>query len=117
MLTMIELYGLNNCDTCRKAIKDLKEGGFDYNFSDFKKDGLNLTDLKSWLVSVGCDILVNKRGTTWRRLSDNEKADLNNEKLLALIIKYPALIKRPVFKVGNKLIIGYKEEQKKALGL
>ena len=114
---MIELYGLNNCDTCRKAIRDLKEGGFDYNFSDFKRDGLNLADLKSWVILAGWDVLVNKRGTTWRGLNDSEKANLNDKKILALIIKYPALIKRPVFRVGNKLIIGYKDEQKKALGL
>ena len=66
---------------------------------------------------VGCVVLLNKRGTTWRKLSDSEKADLNNEKILSLMVEYPALIKRPVFKIGNKLIIGYKEEQKEVLGL
>jgi Spx/MgsR family transcriptional regulator len=114
---MIKLYGLNSCDTCRKAIRDLKKKNFDYEFFDIKKDSIDLVELKSWLVLVGSDALLNKRGTTWRGLSYNEKTDLNDQKILSLMIKYPALIKRPVFKVGNKLIIGYKEEQKEVLGL
>jgi arsenate reductase len=114
---MIKLYGLNSCDTCRKAIRDLKIKNFDYEFFDIKTDGVDLVDLKSWLMLAGSDVLLNKRGTTWRGLSSNDKIDLNDDKILSLMIKYPSLIKRPVFKVGNKLIVGYKEEQKKALGL
>ena len=114
---MIKLFGLRFCDTCREAIRDLKTENIDYEFFDLKKDGIDLTEIKRWLELAGNDLLLNKRGTTWRKLSDNEKADLNDEKISLLILKYPALIKRPVFKVGNKLVIGYKEEQKKALGL
>ena len=114
---MIKLYGLKSCDNCRKAIKDLKTENIDHEFLDIKENGIDLTELKRWLGLVGSDLLLNKRGTTWRKLSDNEKANLNDEKIALLILKYPALIKRPLFKVGNKLVIGYKEEQKKALGL
>jgi arsenate reductase (glutaredoxin) len=114
---MIKLFGLRGCDTCREAIRDLKTENVDYEFFDLKKDGIDPAELKRWLESAESDVLLNKRGTTWRKLSENEKADLNDEKILLLMLKYPALIKRPVFKVGNKLVIGYKEEQKKALGL
>ena len=98
-------------------IRDLKTENVDYEFFDLKKDGIDPAELKRWMKLVGSDVLLNKRGTTWRRLSYNEKANLNDEKISLLMLKYPALIKRPVFKDGNKLVIGYKEEQKKALGL
>ena len=114
---MIKIFGLKSCDTCREAIRDLKTENVDYEFFDLKNDGIDLAELKRWLEWAGSDVLLNKRGMTWRKLSDYEKADLNDEKILLLMFKYPALIKRPVFKVGNNLVIGYKEEQRKALGL
>ena len=114
---MIKLFGLKGCDTCREAVKNLKTENVGYEFFDLKKDGIELTELKEWLELAGSDVLLNKRGTTWRKLSDNEKAELNVEKISLLMLKYPALIKRPVFKIGKKLVVGYKDEQKKALGL
>ena len=113
---MIKLFGLSGCDTCREVIRDLKTENVDYEFFDLKKDGIDRVELKRWLELAGSDVLLNKRGTTWRKLSENEKVDLNDEKISLLMLKYPALIKRPVFEIGNKLVIGYKEEQKKALG-
>ena len=114
---MIKLFGLKSCDACREAIRDLKTENVDYEFFDLKNDVIDLAELKRWLEWAGSNVLLNKRGTTWRKLGDYEKADLNDEKILLLMFKYPALIKRPVFKFGNKLVIGYKEEQRKALGL
>ena len=114
---MIKIHGLKNCDTCRKAAKELTAAEIDHQFVDFRKDGLVESDLKNWVTSVGWEVLLNTRGTTWRGLSDSEKADIDESKATALMLAHPALIKRPVFEFGNKVVIGYKDDQKKALGL
>ena len=117
LLAMIKVYGLRNCDTCRKAIKDLKARKIVHIFHDFRRDGLDLIKFKKWIELLGYDAFLNKRGTTWRTLEQSERESLISGEGIALISKYPALIKRPVFEFGNTIVIGYKEDQKKALGL
>lgn len=114
---MIKVYGLKNCDTCKRVIKDLINAGSSYEFNDFRRDGLELSKIIEWEKSRGFSSLVNKRGTTWRKLMQSDKDDLTGEKAVVLMFNYPALIKRPIFEIGNKVIIGYKEEEKKLLGL
>ena len=111
------IHGLKNCDTCRKAIKDLKAADLDHQFFDFRKDGLAEKDLKKWVAAAGWEVLLNTRGTTWRGLSEEDKSGVNEGRATALMLEHPALIKRPVFEIGNKVVIGFKDEQKKALGL
>ena len=114
---MIKVYGLKNCDVCKKAIKDLKARQIAHVFHDFRRDGLDLVKFKKWTELLGYGALLNKRGTTWRMLGQSEKEGLTSGKAVALISKYPAIIKRPVFEFGNTIVIGYKEDQKKVLGL
>jgi len=117
LLIMIRVYGLKNCDACRKAIKDLKEANIAYEFCDFRRDGLEIVKIEEWERSLGYVSLLNRRGTTWRGLSQSDKADLNNEKAIALMFNNPALIRRPIFETENKIVIGYTENQIKELGL
>ena len=117
LLTMIRVYGLKNCDTCRKTIKELKEAHIAYEFYDFRRDGLEIVKIEEWERSLGYVSLLNRRGTTWRGLSQSDKADLNSKKAIALMFNNPALIKRPIFEIKNKILIGYTKNQIKELGL
>ena len=114
---MIKVYGLKNCDTCKRVIKDLKNANINFEFNDFRRDGLELSKVVEWQESLGCDSLINRRGKTWRQLKQSDKEDLTCEKAVDLMFNNPALIKRPVLEIGNKVSVGYKEEQKKTLGL
>ena len=109
------IYGLKNCDTCRAAIKWLDAEDITYEFRDVRKDGLDAGDVKSWLATVGSDSLVNRRGTTWRQLDEADKAKSSDADLADLILKYPAVMKRPVFVTDKAVIVGFKDEQKAAL--
>ena len=117
MNAAIKIHGLKKCDTCRKAVKDLAAADIAHQFFDFRKDGLAESDLKKWVASAGWQVLLNPRGTTWRGLSEAKKADMGESKATALMLEHPALIKRPVFEIDEKIAIGYKDEQKIALGL
>lgn len=104
---MITLYGLRNCDTCRKARAWLEEQGLAYRFHDFRADGLDAELLQSLETALGWEALLNRRGTTWRALPEPERADLDRAKALRLMLEHPALIKRPVLTRGDKALIGF----------
>ena len=95
---MLTLYGISNCDTVRKAKKWLDAHQVDYRFHDFRKDGLTAADIESWQSQLGLEKLINKRGKTWRQLSDAERemAENPNSQATELLLQYPALIKRPL---------------------
>lgn len=114
---MIKIYGLKNCDTCRKALKWLDSEDIAHTFIDVRKDGINDADVKRWLDSVGVDILLNRRGTTWRGLSDSEKAkaESSDAEAILLMAAQPALIKRPVFEKGAEIFVGFKDNEKAKL--
>ena len=114
---MIKIYGLKNCDTCRKVIKELREANKNFEFYDFRRDGLSENNLKEWIKCVGWEILLNKGGTTWRRVGDEDKLKMNAVKATALMLEYPALVKRPVFEIGPNVVVGFKDDVKKVLGL
>ncbi|HEX7048383.1 MAG TPA: Spx/MgsR family RNA polymerase-binding regulatory protein [Gammaproteobacteria bacterium] len=101
------LYGLKNCDSCRKARKWLDANGLEYDFIDVRDDVPSVHTLKAWHAALG-DGLLNRRGTTWRQLSDAEKARAENA-LPALLQDHPALIKRPVLVNEHKLLSGFDE--------
>ena len=112
---MITVYGIKNCDTCRKALKWLEAGGIEHCFHDFRKDGLAETQVAAWLEDVGAAVLLNKRGTTWRDLPDAEKDSVDAGKAEALIVANPTLVKRPVFEGAGTLLVGFGAAQRDAL--
>lgn len=112
---MITIYGIPNCDTCRKARKWLTEHDIDHAFHDFRKDGLRQDQVVSWVEAVGWEALLNRRGTTWRKLSDADKAGLDARAASALMTANPTLIKRPVFEGLENILIGFSTESQAAL--
>ena len=112
---MITVYGLKNCDTCRKAMKWLDEQGLRHQFIDVRKDGVEEADITRWIDAVGWETLLNKRGTTWRGLGDAVKESTNESTAAALMAAHPALIKRPVFKMNGRVVVGFRDEQRRLL--
>ena len=107
---MIKIYGIKNCDTMKKAIAWLDANGITYEFVDYKKTGVTETHLPDWNCRAGWKTLLNTRGLMWKKLSDAERADVDEKKALALMAAYPALIKRPVLDTGKTLLIGFTPE-------
>lgn len=114
---MLTVYGLKSCDTCRAATRRLKESGIAFRFHDFKADGLDEGLLRGWIDALGHEALINRRGTTWRGLPEAKKRDIDDDKAIALIGAHPALIKRPVFADGARLVVGFGPGERRSLGL
>ena len=108
---MITLYGIKNCNTVKKARRWLEDHNVEYQFHDFREDGLNKMQLKGWVETQGWEAIVNKRSTTWRNLSDKEKDISSNAQAVKLLADNPTLIKRPVIEKNNTLLIGFKEAE------
>lgn len=106
---MTTVYGIKNCDTIKKTLKWLTNNDIEHTFHDYRKDGLDEDWLGSAVNELGWENVLNKRGTTYRQLSDEQKSTLNEETALALLIEYPAMIKRPIIQTGSDLILGYNE--------
>jgi len=106
---MIKIYGISNCDTMKKARKWLEANGVDYVFHDYKKLGVPEKKLKSWVKQAGWDTVLNKRGTTWRKLDDNLKDNIDSESAIKIMLENPSIIKRPILESGKILLIGFKE--------
>ena len=107
---MLSLYGIPNCGSVKKARLWLENHGIDYRFHDFKKAGIDTARLESWLDQVPVDTLVNRKGTTWRGLSDADKARAaSRDGAIGLMQQYPSLIKRPVVETGSSLLVGFDE--------
>ncbi|QFY43463.1 ArsC family reductase [Candidatus Methylospira mobilis] len=105
------LYGVKNCDTVKKARAWLSAEGIEYRFHDFRVDGLDAALLESFERAAGWEILLNRRGTSWRGLSDEQRADVDRGKALALMLAHPALIKRPVLNSDSKIVVGFTPEK------
>jgi arsenate reductase len=103
---MITLYGIPNCDTCRKARKWLDGKGIAHRFHDFRKDGLDTATVEAWAAELGLEVLVNRRGTTWRGLAEADKARLDSAPA-ALLTEAPTLLKRPVIDLGERRLVGF----------
>lgn len=112
---MLKVYGLKNCDTCRKAVKWLDAAGIAHEFRDLRKDGVAKADVGRWAAAVGWEVLLNKAGTTWRGLADADRHDLDEGKAVALMAAHVALMKRPIFDTGDDVMVGFKEAQMQAL--
>ena len=107
----VTIYGIPNCDTMKKARTWLDDQGVAYDFHDYKKVGIDRTKLEAWSIKVGWETLLNRAGTTFRKLPDAEKQGLDERKAIALMIAQPSLIKRPVLELARgKLLVGFKPE-------
>ncbi len=112
---MITLYGIANCDTMKKARKWLDLNNLKYEFHDYKKLGVPEKHLKDWVKSAGWEVVLNKRGTTWRKLDDEVKNSIDENLSIQVMIDNPSAIKRPVLENGKMLLIGFKEDEYKML--
>ena len=107
----ITLHGIPNCDTVKKARKWLDAQGVAYDFHDYKKTPPSVNLLQSWVDAVGHEPLLNKRGTTFRKLSDADRADIDDAKAVRLMVENPSTIKRPVVTGAGDLIVGFDEAE------
>jgi len=108
---MLILYGIKNCDTVKKARRWLEDHGVEYQFHDFRQDGLDKKQLTSWVETSGWETIVNKRSTTWRNLSDKDKEITTDSQAINLLLANPTLIKRPITQNNKTLLIGFKEAE------
>ena len=104
---MIDVYGIPNCDTVKKARNWLEAKGVAYTFHDYKKQGANPASLAAWSDAVGWEALLNRRGTTFKALSEADKADIDRAKALRLMVAHPSLIKRPVVEHAGGVLVGF----------
>jgi len=106
----ITIYGIKNCDTMKKARAWLDTHGVDYSFHDYKAVGIDKERLARWSKTVGWETLLNRAGTTFRKLPDADKTNITEKKALALMLAQPSMIKRPVLEIGGKLLVGFRPE-------
>jgi arsenate reductase len=111
MAKAITIYGIKNCDTMKKARAWLDSNGVDYSFHDYKTVRIERERLEQWCEKVGWETLLNRAGTTFRKLPDRDKAGLDAKKALTLMLAQPSMIKRPVLDLGGgRLVVGFSPE-------
>jgi arsenate reductase len=106
----VTIHGIKTCDTMKKACAWLDDHGVAYRFHDYKTSGIDAATLKCWAEQVGWETLLNRAGTTFRKLSDADRAGLDEGRAIALMAAQPSMIKRPVLEAGAKLVVGFKPE-------
>ncbi|MFG1423246.1 ArsC family reductase [Roseixanthobacter liquoris] len=103
------IYGIKNCDTMKKARAWLDAHGVAYAFHDYKTQGIDRATLETWVRALGWEVLLNRAGTTFRKLPEAEKTGLDEAKAVTLMLAQPSMIKRPVLDLGGRLMVGFKE--------
>lgn len=111
----IIVYGIKNCDSIKKARAWLDHKQIDYRFHDYRTDGLEPALLQQFVDKLGVDAVLNRRSTSWRQLSDQQKQDLSPEKALQLMLTTPTLIKRPIISIDDQVIAGFNPDQYSAI--
>lgn len=109
------LYGIANCDTVRKARKFLESNQADFKFHDFRKDGFTLDIFNKWLQHQTLEVLINKRSTSWKQLSEAQQRELSDGTDLSPLLEMPTLIKRPLLETNSTLLVGFKQADYQAL--
>ena len=108
---VIQLYGIPNCDTVKEARLWLDARGIDYAFHDYKKEGADPARLEGWIAAAGLDAVLNRRGTTFRKLPDADKVKIETGDAVAVMVDQPSLIKRPVVEHADGLLVGFSESE------
>ncbi len=106
----VTLYGIPNCDTVRRARRELGAAGVEHRFHDFRKDGLDPAALDRWIAAVGWEALLNRRGTTWRRLPPERRERLDADRARELMLEEPTLIRRPVIEMDGEIHVGWADD-------
>ena len=104
------LYGIKACDTMKKARSWLDEHQNAYQFHDYKSAGIDAAQLRKWCQEHGWQTILNRAGTTFRKLDDAQKADLDQERAIALMLAQPSMIKRPILDLGDRTLVGFKPD-------
>jgi Spx/MgsR family transcriptional regulator len=111
-ISVIHLYGIPNCDTVKKARVWLDAQGRAYTFHDYKKEGADQAKVAAWIAAAGLDVVVNRKGTTYRKLSDADKAlAADSHTAVALLVQQPSIIKRPIVEYSGGILAGFKEDE------
>ena len=111
----ITIFGIRNCDTMKKARAWLEAHGIDYDFHDYKTAGIDRVTLENWVKVVGWEVLLNRAGTTFRKLPDDAKRGIDERKAINLMLEQPSMIKRPVLERGRTLLVGFTEDRYSAI--
>ncbi|TDK35409.1 ArsC family reductase [Rhizobium deserti] len=106
----ITIYGIKNCDTMKKARAWLDNKGLAYSFHDYKADGIDPSHLERWTALAGWETVLNRAGTTFKKLDEADKQDLDQKKAIALMLAQPSMIKRPVLEIDEKLLVGFQPD-------
>jgi arsenate reductase (glutaredoxin) len=109
------VYGIKNCDTMKKARAWLESHGVAHEFHDYKTSGIDRAKLEAWVQQAGWEVLLNRAGTTFRKLPESAKTGLTETKAIKLMLEQPTMIKRPVLERGKKLLVGFSPEKYSAL--
>jgi len=104
---MTTLYGIRNCDKIKKARRWLEENGIEYRFHDVRSDGITRSDLQDWMKNLDWEDLLNRRGTSWRKLPESVRNSINKTSAINVMLDNPAIIKRPVLAYRNRLYLGF----------
>jgi arsenate reductase len=110
----VTIYGIKNCDTMKKARTWLDQNGIAYAFHDYKTAGIERARLEGWTREVGWETLLNRAGTTFRKLPEKDREGLTEKKAIALMLAQPSMIKRPVLDIGGRLLVGFKPAEYEA---
>lgn len=112
---MITVYGIKNCDTIKKARNWLTDNAIEYKFHDVRGDGIDAETIENWIEQAGWETVLNRRGTTWRKLDSSVQERTNRDNVGALLVEHPAMIKRPVLDMNGKITVGFKAENYKTI--
>ena len=107
----ITMYGIKNCDTIKKARTWLEGRGISYGFHDYKVSGIDRERLSAWVDELGWEKLLNRAGTTFRKLPDTDRETIDRDKAIALMLAQPSMIKRPLLDLGDRRILGFKASE------
>jgi arsenate reductase len=114
---MINLYGIKNCDSCRKAKRWLQNRDIKFRFTDIREEVLNETLLKKWQKQLDWEKFLNKKSMTWRKIPEIERADMDARLARNMILNYPTVMKRPVLDLDQQVVLGFNEDTYEALNL